>query len=77
VTSVSDQAFDDLLRGFHHEAVHLETRDAYGTAVELPHMAKWAAGEPDDLDWLQDWCETLRTHVRAGRSVRRLHIVNV
>jgi hypothetical protein len=20
--------------------------DAYGTAVELPHMAKWASGEP-------------------------------
>ena len=40
-------------------------RDAYGTAVELPHMAKWAAGEPDDLEWLQGWCATLREHVQS------------
>ncbi len=24
------------------DAIHLEMRDAYGTAVELPHMAQWA-----------------------------------
>jgi hypothetical protein len=58
------------------ESIHLETRDAYGTAVELPHMAKWAAGEPDDLEWLQDWCATLRQHVRAGKSIRRARIVS-
>jgi hypothetical protein len=33
--------------------IHLETRDAYGTETELPHMAKWRAGEPDDFEWLQ------------------------
>jgi hypothetical protein len=38
--------------------LHLEMRDAYGTEVELPHMAQWAAGEPDDLAWLDDWCAT-------------------
>ena len=51
-------------------------RDAYGTVVELPHMARWAAGEPDDLEWLAGWCDTLRGHVRAGRSVRRARIVS-
>jgi hypothetical protein len=51
-------------------------RDAYGTAIELPHMAKWAAGEPDDLEWLASWCGTLREHVKAGRSVRRARIVS-
>jgi hypothetical protein len=56
--------------------VHLETRDAYGTAVELPYMAKWAAGEPDDLHWLDDWCDTLREHTGAGRSTRRARIVS-
>ncbi len=49
MTSISEAEFDHLLRTFEHESLHLETRDAYGTAVELPHMAKWAAGEPDDL----------------------------
>jgi hypothetical protein len=77
VTPVSDQEFGELLRsGFDREAVHLEMRDAYGTAVELPHMAKWMAGEPDDLQWLQGWCGTLRGHVKAGRSVRRARVVS-
>jgi hypothetical protein len=76
VTSISEAAFDQLLATFEREAIHLETRDAYGTAVELPHMAKWAAGEPDDLAWLDGWCRALRQHVEAGRSVRRARIVS-
>jgi hypothetical protein len=77
VRPVSDEEFDELLRsGFDRETVHLETRDAYGTAVELPYMAKWAAGEPDDLGWLQGWCGMLREHVKEGRSVRRARIVS-
>lgn len=76
MASLTEQEFDSLLRGFKREAIHLETRDAYGTAVELPHMAKWAAGQPDDLEWLQDWCTTLRGHVRAGKSVRRARVVS-
>jgi hypothetical protein len=76
VASISEAEFDQLLRGFERESVHLETRDAYGTAVELPHMAKWAAGEPDDLAWLDDWCTTLRANRAAGRRVRRARIVS-
>jgi hypothetical protein len=76
VTPISDQDFEDLLSGFDREAIHLETRDAYGTAIELPHMAKWEAGEPDDLEWLQGWCEILRKAVKAGKTVRRARIVS-
>jgi hypothetical protein len=76
VESITDDEFEQLLADFERESVHLETRDAYGTAVELPHMAKWAAGEPDDLEWLQGWCATLRHHVAAGRVVRRARIVS-
>ncbi|MFJ6196986.1 DUF6879 family protein [Micromonospora sp. NPDC092111] len=76
MASISEGEFDRLLVTFERDAVHLETRDAYGTAVELPYMAKWAAGEPDDLAWLEDWCESLREHVKAGRSVRRARIVS-
>ena len=76
MTSISAAEFDRLLRTFQSSAVHLETRDAYGTEVELPHMAQWAAGEPDDLAWLDDWCATLREHVSAGKSVRRARIVS-
>lgn len=73
---ITNGDFQDLLKTFKHSSVHLETRDAYGTEVELPHMAKWAAGEPDDLEWLQDWCTTLCGHVAAGRTVKRARIVS-
>ncbi len=76
MAQISDEEFDKLLTTFDHELAHLETRDAYGTAVELPHMAKWAAGEPDDLEWLQGWCTVLREAVSAGKSVRRARIVS-
>jgi hypothetical protein len=39
-------------------------------------MARWAAGEPDDLEWLQGWCATLREHMKAGKPVRRARIVS-
>lgn len=76
MASITDEEFDRILFSFEQEAIHLETRDAYGTAIELPYMAKWAAGEPDDLEWLQGWCATLRGHVKAGKSVRCARIVS-
>ncbi len=76
MTPVTDEEFEELLASFDRDVIHLEMRDAYGTAVELPHMARWAAGEPDDLEWLQDWCAALRRHVRAGKSIRRARIVS-
>jgi hypothetical protein len=76
VTPISEVDLDHLLRTFERDSLHLETRDAYGTAVELPHMARWAAGESDDLTWLDDWCNTVRQHVAGGRSVRRARIVS-
>lgn len=74
--SISDEEFESLFAGFEHESIHLETRDAYGTETELPYMAKWAAGEPDDLAWLDDWCAMLRRHGAAGRLARRARIVS-
>ena len=77
MTAVTDADFWDLLEhGFEREALHLEMRDAYGTAAELPHMARWARGEDDDLEWLQDWCDLLRHHSKAGRRVRRARVVS-
>ncbi len=76
MASITDDDFGRLLCEFERESIHLETRDAYGTAVELPHMGKWLTGEPDDLGWLQGWCATLREHVKAGKSVRRTRVVS-
>jgi len=65
-----------LCRDITHSFVHLETRDAYGTEVELTHWAMWLRGEPDDFAWLDWWLEMVRGHRAAGRSCRRLRVVS-
>lgn len=67
---------NSLCRGIKRSFVHLGTRDAYGTEVELPHMAKWRRGEPDDFGWLDWWLEMVRGHHAAGRTCRRARIVS-
>ena len=72
-------SYDDLnrlCRGIRKSFVHLETRDSYGTEVELPHLAKWKRGEPDDFAWLGWWLEMLRGHRAAGRTCRRARVVS-
>jgi hypothetical protein len=76
MNSLSHAEFNDLFTSFKHEALHLEMRDAYGTAVELPHLRKWLAGESDDTDWLQPWFDTVRAGTEAGKVFRRARIVS-
>jgi hypothetical protein len=76
VQEITYDEFQDLLSSVKRSAVHLETRDSYGTETELPYMAKWAAGEPDDLEWLQGRCAKVQAHVQAGRTIRRARIVS-
>src|SRR5262249_58986526 len=70
----SYDALNELCRGIRKSFVHLETRDSYGTEIELPHLAKWRRGEPDDFAWLGWWLEMLRGHRAAGRTCRRVRI---
>lgn len=65
------EEFTELFTRFDREAIHLEMRDSYGTAIELPHLAKWVAGEPDDLEWLRPWCDhrLVVFHHYAGNGV--------
>ncbi len=73
---LSYEQFNALFADVEREAIHLEMRDSYGTAIELPYMAKWAAGEPDDLEWLREWCDDVRKGVASGRSYRRACVVS-
>ncbi len=74
--STSYDELDRLFTSFRREALHLEMRDAYGTAVELPHLRKWLDGEPDDTEWLQSWFDTVRAGTKAGKVFRRARIVS-
>ena len=72
----SSEELQQLCRGIRKSFVHLETRDAYGTETELPHLAKWKRGEPDDFSWFAWWLEMLRGHRAAGRTCRRARVVS-
>src|SRR5438045_2701313 len=74
--TISYEAFDGLFTSFSREALHLEMRDAYGTAAEIPHLRKWEAGEPGDTAWLQPWFDLVRTGVQAGEVCRRARTVS-
>ncbi|MGL5828483.1 MAG: DUF6879 family protein, partial [Angustibacter sp.] len=67
---------NDLCRGITSSFFHLETRDSYGTEVELPHFARWKTGQYDDLAWLDWWLEMLDRHRAAGRVCRRVRIIS-
>ena len=68
--------FDALFPKVKREALHLEMRDSYGTEAEIPHLARWAAGEPDDLGWLAPWCSLVRDATADGKAFRRARIVS-
>jgi hypothetical protein len=70
------EQLNELCRGITQSFVHLETRDTYGTEAELPHLASWRRGEPDDLAWLGWWLEMLRGHRASGRTCRRARVVS-
>ncbi len=74
--SISYEGLTDLFTSFQREALHLEMRDSYGTAVEIPHFAKWEAGEADDANWLQPWFDKVRGATRAGKVYRRARIIS-
>lgn len=74
--SITEEEFDALFTSFRREALHLEMRDSYGTAEEIPHLGKWEAGEPDDTDWLQPWFDLVTAGTRAGKVFRRACIVS-
>jgi hypothetical protein len=73
---ISEEEFVALFHTVEREAIHLEMRDAYGTEVELPHLAKWESGEPDDDEWLQWWITLVRQSIEAGKSWRRAQVVS-
>lgn len=74
--SISYEELTELINSFQREALHLEMRDSYGTAAEIPHLAKWEAGEPDDTGWLQPWFDRVRAATQAGKVFRRARIVS-
>ncbi|GAB3814822.1 DUF6879 family protein [Kribbella italica] len=67
----------DLLNSFEHTAFRLEVRDRYDESDEAGSLAKFLAGEPDDLPWMQEWLDLVREAREGGRSFSRVRVVTV
>ncbi len=75
--AIGVEEFRSLYRGIKSSYDHLELRDSYGTAAEIPQIAKWRSGEPDDLMWLDEWCGLMRRFRNDGKRCRRVKVVSL
>lgn len=73
---ITQEEFNDLFERFEVECLHMEMRDSYGTQSEILPFLKWATGDPDDFEWLQGWCGTLRRGVEQKKVFRRALVVS-
>lgn len=67
----------ELLNSFEHTAFRLEVRDRYDEGDEAESLAKYLAGEPDDLPWMGEWIDLVREASDAGRRIDRVRVVSV
>ncbi|HET9895505.1 MAG TPA: hypothetical protein VFQ44_11300 [Streptosporangiaceae bacterium] len=70
-------AIRQLFHEFQYTAFRLETRDRYDAPYENESLAKFIAGEPDNLPWMQSWLDMLREAAAAGRRFARVRVVTL
>jgi len=68
--------FSKLFRSFEHTAFRLETLDHYKSDNESAALRQFVAGEPDDLDWFQNWLTMIRGATAEGRRFMRVRVVS-
>ncbi|GAA4544473.1 DUF6879 family protein [Amycolatopsis samaneae] len=71
------EAFDDLFRGFHREAFHLEVQDTYHTPDETGPFQLFLSGQADDFAWHRPWLDLVRETTSTNRRIRRVRVVTV
>ena len=55
----------------------MEARDRYDAPYENESLARFLAGEPDDLPWMQSWLDMLREATAEGRRFARVRLVSL
>jgi hypothetical protein len=74
---LTGEDFDALFDNYEHTAFRLEVRESYlGVSYEPEPYRKFLAGEPDDGDWLKDWCNGVRARAHAGKTMCRVRVVS-
>jgi hypothetical protein len=72
---VTGQEWGRLLRTFARSAWRLETQGIYREPYEAEHFRRFLDGEPDDLEWMRDWLDTIRAITQVGRFFGRVRVL--
>lgn len=71
---ITGEDFADLFTAFTRTAFRWEAQATYYEDYEVEPLRKWHAGEPDDLEWMEDWLAEIRGATRAGRCYERVRV---
>lgn len=69
--------WSSTFRAFRTSAFRLETLQAYAEPNESSPFQNYLRGINPPPSWTQEWCEMVASHVASGRSMRRIHVVDV
>lgn len=76
ITSLEDSRFNALFTDIRESWRRLETLQAYDVAYERDEYEAFLRGEPPD-DTPGPWEQMIADHVAAGRSLRRVHVIEM
>jgi hypothetical protein len=71
------EEWSSMFRSFARTAFRLETLQAYAEPSEAEAFALFLKGDPPPPLWMSEWCSMVKSHIAAGRTMRRVHVVNL
>jgi hypothetical protein len=67
----------EMFKVFEADAFRLETLQAYAEPSESSPFNQYRRGNIPSPDFLNDWCQLVREHAKAGHVMRRIHVVDL
>ena len=75
MTVISGAEMSALFDGYQRTAWRFETQPVYTMPDEQASIARFLTGEPKPSDHNEDWHETVRSYVAAGKKISRVRVV--
>lgn len=67
----------EQFKSFKAEAFRLEVLQAYGEPSEHKAFDMFLSGRPPGREFIADWCDMVSAHRESGKSMSRVHLVNL
>lgn len=76
VIPINDE-WTSMFHSFKHTAFRLETLQWYAEPSESSPFNHYQRGIDPGPSHMDEWCQTIKHHMQSGRSMRRVHIVDL